>query len=177
MMVVTVSLPQSVIDIARECAAAHGADIAEATRLAEQRIRALPDFEQIVNTLITAAVRDMVYDARHATNARFKREAGYYGRRGRVDTAASEVVNRAAKSVYAYCIAGTMLGELQGKDLPDLAEKEELTAKGYTFNAVLLRELAQKVKGEQKVRDVIPENRLKARFDHLYRQVFGTGAA
>lgn len=165
--------PEQVLDIVREETEANGSDIAQAAKNAVVRVSTLPDYKAIVENLIYQAIRDLVYDTRHALNVRMKRESGYYDSRTmKVNSGSAEGVQEACRSVYSYYVGGTMLGDITGEQLEGLASHEDEIAKGHEFNARLLRWLSdQGVTGVKKVREVVPEKKLQLNFRRIWSQV------
>lgn len=168
--------PKKVIDVANKMAEKYPSDISKATEEAEKKIRKLPEFNELVDILIRNAVQDLVYDARHRSNVQVRRENGKYGTGAKVVSGRSTSVNRAAKSVYNFHIAGTVLGAIRGDQLISIAVSEEETAEGYLFNARLCRRLSGIVPKDKTVKDAVTERRLRSIFNEVKREV-NRGAA
>jgi hypothetical protein len=167
---------ESILEIVKAAAEHHPGDIPSAVDEAEMAIRDLPDFEALISALLRSAIQELVYDARHALNTRIKRDAGYYGGPAKVN-GTSDGVQKVYESVYRYCIGSTTLGELKGEDIPEIVEGEKAKAQGHQFNAELLEWLeAQGVKGEKRVREVVPEKKLRKNFDRIYEAVMSSAA-
>jgi len=166
-------MPQEVLDAAQKAALDHGGDIEAAVNQAEQEIRAMPEFDDLISSLIQDAIRGLVYNARHAANVQMKRDVGYYARVGipKVVPAESEAVGRAFRSVYDYFIGGTQLGLLCGKDLRKIAEMERSVSDGHLFNARLCETLAARVPTSKPVREVISEGELQSIFAQVRKEV------
>lgn len=163
--------PKEVLQIVDEETAANASDIEAATQAAEERMKALPGYKALINSLVRKAIRGLVYAARHKTNVQLKRDVGYYDRVPTV-AAANQAVGQVYSSVYDYRIGGTILGELTGSQLEPLARKEEEQAAGHRFNCELMRWLrSQGVTHDKKVKDVVPEVRLRANFNRILKEV------
>ena len=171
-------IPESVKAVVQQACEQHPEDISAAVDTAEQLVHALPEYKSIVRGLIRNCIQELVYDARHVANVATKRNGGYYGGPGKVMVGKSESVQQVYQSVYAYYIAGTTLGELLGKDIPSVREHERSIANGHLFNVRLLEWLeSQGVRGDKKVREVVPEKKLRIHFDRLYKEVQRDDAA
>lgn len=171
------SMPEHVMRLIQESVTKHGSDIAKAIDVAERRIRSLPDYGEIVDSLIHRCVQELVYTARGSLTNRLKNQLGGYDQEAKVVVGESESVNGVYRSVYTHFIGGTMLGEITGDDIDALMESETAKAKGHQFNAALLKWLqAQGVIGDKRVRDVVPESRLKKQYTRLLRQIQGKEA-
>jgi hypothetical protein len=153
--------PASVLDIATKSARKHADDIDAAVVAAEKAIRKLDEFGELIDALITDAIRQMVYEARHASNTAMKRQAGVYGQPAKVQAGTSEAVQKLYSSVYQMRIAGTMLGLIRGSELPSLAETERSIASGHTLNAVLIESLIGLVGDDKTVQQCVSEKKLK----------------
>lgn len=163
--------PVEVIKIAADAAAEHGDDIDAAVASAEASIRELPTFKQIVATLLHNAFRELIYDARHASNVKTRRDAGRYGGPGIVITGASPGIKDVYRSVYEYNIAGTQLGLLKGESLAGIADNESAIASGHMFNAELCRKLAKIVPDDKTVKEAVSEKKLNEMFVSLKRKM------
>ena len=157
-------MPKEVLDLAAEIAVKYGADIEKATDALDRAIRKLPEFEDLTENLLRMAEQELIYDARHQANIRTRLENGGYGGPAKVVSGDSEAVKRVAQSVYAYAIAGTMLGMVLGDQLPDIAASEAARAEGHAFNARLCERLAGMVPKGKRVREVVSEKRLQSIF-------------
>jgi hypothetical protein len=165
-----VRMPESVIAAAALAAQEHPDDVARATAEAERAVRELPEFPDLMAGLVTGAVRELVYDARHASNVRTRRQAGRYGTPAKVSPGGSPAVERVYESVYDYFIAGTTLGALRGEELQAVAEKEQGLAEGHLFNAGLCARLSKMVPPGQRVRDAVPERQLRGLFKKVQEE-------
>lgn len=166
--------PKSVLNIAKIAADRFPNDIPQAVEEAEQAIRDLPEFDSLVSQLIHSAIQGLVYECRHRSNVELKKQAGLYGGPPKVNPTGSEAVARVYKSCYDYCIASTTLGELRGKDLSKIRDNELEVANGHLFNVALLEWLESRgVKGEKRVRDVVPEKVLRSNFERIRKEVQG----
>lgn len=169
--------PNSVVNAVETATEKHPNDIPAAVEMAVIKIKQLPEYNDLVDRLVTNAVRDMIYDVRHVANVRMKRQTGYYGKPAKVKPGDTPTVNLVYESVYNYHIAGTTLGELKGADLPALRESEHAIAEGHRFNSELLAWLVdQKIPEDKKVCEAVPAKRLKLHFDRIYRKVKETAA-
>lgn len=164
--------PDSVINAATAAAEAYPDDVAAAASAAEYDIRGLAEFPALVASLVSAAVRELVYDARHAANVRTRKQAGRYGTPAKVVPGGSPAVERVYESVYDYYIGGTTLGALKGEDLQGIAEREQGLAEGHLFNASLCGRLATRVPVGRRVRDVVPEQELRKMFKKLEEEKY-----
>lgn len=156
--------PDSVLRIAEEAAAKYQDDIDRAAEKAEKDIRSLPDFDGLVEMLLSYAVRNLVHEARHKSNTQIRRITGRYGGPAKVVVGRSASVARACESYYSYCVAGKALGSLLGADLEAAAQAENAIAEGHLFRVRLCRRLREMVPDEKRVRDVVSEKKLRAIF-------------
>lgn len=162
-------IPSDVLEAVREEAARHGDDVPAAVAAALARVKSLPGYRRMVDSLVQGCITDLVYDARHQANVKTRRQARYYGRPHRVNVAESEEVRRVCRSLYAYNIGGRTLGSLALPDLLQLAHAEDQAAAGHTRNADLCRRLAPLMQPGRSVRECVDEDRLAA----VWREVFG----
>jgi hypothetical protein len=164
------SLPDNVRRLVEGVADRNPADIEAAVEEAVLAVRGLPEYPELVDGLVRHSVQQAVYDARHVSNVRIKRQSGYYGKEAKVVSGASESVREVYKSVYLYSIGATTLGRLRGEELPALAESERSVARGHEFNAELCAKLAGMVPKDRTVEETVPEKKLAALFDRLKRR-------
>jgi hypothetical protein len=165
---------ETVHDIINEVVTQFPNDIPGAIKAAEQRLRALPEFDDLVATLITSAVQDLIYQRRGAVNVRLRCAAGEFDTKPRTRLQDSPDTLIVWDNVYGYYIAGRTLGEVRGEDLEAIEEGERNVSKGHEFNAELCRWLRQQgVAGEQRVKDVVSEKKLRTAFRRIRKAVFG----
>jgi hypothetical protein len=164
-------IPSNVIAIARDAAEKHGDDIRAAVVEAEQRIRKLAEFADFENALITNAIQEMVYDARHRWSGQLKKSSGGYNTTQNVIPGKTESFAAVTRSLYTYCIGGQMLGSVLGASLTKIASSESAVAAGHVFNARLCRRLAGMVPEDKTVKQVVSERKLKAIFAELQEPV------
>ena len=153
--------PKTVHEIVKRIAQEKGDNIDEATKEAEAEIRKLPDFKKIVDKLVTCAVKELIYDARHMINVRIKKELGGYDAAPKVISGKSGSVNRAARSWYNLRIGSSLLGNIMGHELAGLAKAEQARAKGHSFNAKLCSALDKIVPDMRQVREAVTETKLR----------------
>lgn len=149
-----------VYDIIAEAFQQHPNDINACADAAEQAIRAMEGFEDMVALHISRSVKHLVYDYRGRINMNLRRQTGEYGQPAKVDPASPAVRQVYAESWYLYCIGRKTLGELLGSELPDVVTGERTKAEGHLFNVALLEYLAQRVPDDKRVRDVFSERQL-----------------
>ncbi len=155
---------EDVLKAAAKAAADHPDDIPKAVAQAEKAIRRFPDFDEMIDSLVSQAITDLIYDARHTISKRMRNAAGDYAPDAKVVVGKSAAVQAAARSVYDYCIGGTTLGMLTGEQLRAVADSEEAIANGHLVNVRLARKLASIVPLKKTVREVVKEARLQKIF-------------
>ena len=162
--------PKVVLEIVHEEAVKYGDDITQAVTVVMRRVRKLPEFPEIMELNFQRAMKELVHTDRHQSNVYAKREAGCYGKPSKVNVGTSAAVNRVADSIYSYCIAGTTLGLLMGKQLAEIADSENAIADGHLFNVRLCRKLLRVVPEDKSVQEVVGANKLRAIFRAVQRQ-------
>lgn len=181
-------IPSAIIEIAKEESRRHSTTIQEAVCSAKARIEALPNYEELADTLITQAVQDLIYDARHRDNREINKEIRRSGGNGnggdrryngggpRRVAITDPSINRVYQSAFDYRISGQILGNLRGKDLIPIANSEKEISKGHIFNYVLLKAIAEsnKVGDEETVQQKITEEELNKMFIEARTAVFGS---
>ena len=156
---------EAIQNIAKQEAEKHADDIEAAVSGALRRVKRLSDYDDFATTLVAEAVRERVYDARHAMNTQLRRSNGAYAKPATVT--AGKAVQAVATSLYGYMIDGRTLGSLVGEELDAIAGDQEAKANGYRFNAQLLRKLAPMVAEDKSVRQCVTEAKLKRLFREL----------
>lgn len=159
-------LPEDVYRVIAKAIAKHD-ETEPAVEQAIRDVRGLPCFPLLVDTLVNRSVRRLVHDMRHHRTVVVKRESGVYGRGQKIDYQRSTRVNGVFATLYDMAVAGTTLGVLTGKELPEAADRERNIGNGHLANAALLDRLAPLVKEDKRVRDCVSEKRLRS----LWRQV------
>lgn len=159
---------QSIQPIIVEAATKFKDDIDKAVSFAEQQVRALPEFNELVDVLVRQAIRHQISDARHAANVAIHRANGSYG--GPSKVAVGEAVARVAQRCLDYSIGGRSLGSIFGKELIAISTSERAKAAGADFNARLCEELKKIVPAEKAVREVMTEKQMKTLFLRLKNQ-------
>ncbi len=172
-----VNVPKNVQKVVEECAAKYPSDIEKATEEAERRIVKLPEYRQLVKSLVRKAIQEMIYDARHVTNVRIKRETSRYGGTSKITVGDSASVLEIQESVYNYQIAGTVLGSLLGRDLPAITDSERAIGNGHLVNSTLCSYLSTVVPSDKQVREAVTEKRLRNLFRRAEKTVKETKAA
>ena len=155
--------PKSVLDIINECAVKYKEDAAKATKVAIRRIQQLPEYPAFVDGLVTSAVGDIVHQVRYESNRQMRNDLGWYSDKSarKVKTESSTSVIKVAESVYNYRISGTILGLIQGSEIPSLASNEERSGKTHIANAALLRKLQTLVPEDKRVNECVSERKLR----------------
>lgn len=146
---VSIDLADAVMDIVKEEAERFPADAPEAAAQAFARVRQLPDWDAMTDSVWLRILRHFVYQVRQRTNRQIRAKAGYYRAESRVESH-TDLVNTIHKTVYEYNLTGSTLGELLLADLEAEAERQEKLIRAHRFNAQLLRALAQ----DRRVTDV-----------------------
>ncbi len=154
--------PEEVYDTVKEAVEANHLDLPAALAQAEEAIRNLDCYGELIDTLVHNAIQDLVYRERHVHNVRVKTAAKAYGTEAKVKTAASATVQRVHDSLFSYYIAGKTLGQLRGEELDTVAASEEARGNGHHFNARVCRRLRGMVRDEQSVKEAVSEKRLRA---------------
>ncbi len=154
------NFPQSVLKIVAKAAKVHEDDVDKAVDAAVAKIRALAEYEEIVDQLVRRAIRDLIHDARHQTTKTIKRESGYKIKT-KISVGRSQTVARVETEIYGLCIAGRTLGVLLGSELESAASTEEAIGNGHLVNATLLRKLRPLVADGCCVRECVPASRIR----------------
>lgn len=165
--------PQNVLRVVEKAVEKHPTDIEAAVTQAERAVRKLDEFSELVDTLVRHAIQELVYDCRHHMNVATKNQNGEYDNPAKVTSAASSAVQRAADSVYLFKIAGTILGDLTGKELPVVAANETAVASGHAFNAWICNKLSPLVPEDKRVRDAVSEKKLRSIFQQAQEETQG----
>ncbi len=119
-------------------------------------------FPVLVEDFLLSSVLNLVHQERHHKNGDLKEETN-----GREPVKRGEATEEVYRDIYAYHVAGKILGDVQGAELEPLAQAEEAVAAGHQFKADLLRELSTMVGPEQTVREAVSERKLRALFKRL----------
>lgn len=168
-------IPPEVHALAAELARAHPDDVSAAVTEGMRRLRRLPNYDAWVDLLVRHCFRDLVHTVRHRDTVATKNLYGQYGGPAKVRVAESEGLARVNRSLFdTWYIGGTVLGNLEGRDLPFLVNREKEQERGHTVNhRVLLWLQEQKVPADQRVRDAVPEEKLVRAFRRIWREVYG----
>lgn len=153
--------PRELLEAVAEAERNHADNISDAVDEAFRVVSGLPCYEDVTQTLLRDAVRQLVYEARHSATIRIKKDAGCYGGPAVVNSGASVAVNRVQESVYRMRIAGHVLGDLLGADLADVADAEKARADGHMLNYYFVSALRPKVRADQRVREALSEQVLQ----------------
>jgi hypothetical protein len=159
--------PESVLEAVHEAASEHGDDLEQAVECAVGKVRALPDFNGLVDQFVKTAVQELLYRDRHQTNVAIRRQGGQYGVAAKVSPAGSAAVRRVFQSYFDYCVGGKQLGQVLGEELAGLAAGERERAAGHQFNARLLERLQAVVPEGKRVRDVVSNRKLGSLFKEV----------
>ncbi len=158
------NFPKEILNIVEQADRDNPSSIKEAVSQAKRNIREWSEYENFVDTFITHAIQELVYDSRHHANWEMKKKQGDHSPGPRTNYGTSESVREANQSLYLYRIGGSVLGMLTGSELLPVAESEEAVAEGHLFNAKLCRKLRPLVPDNAKVQDKVSERKLKAIF-------------
>lgn len=141
----------------------HPTDITAATTAVLDMLQNDIDYGDYVSTLVFRAVREMCHQARHNIAKEQRKQNGTHVTNQRVSMF-SESVNRAYQEFgYNYPIGGTILGELRGEAIPTLLDGWKQGVQTGQFHIKLGEWLiAQGVRNNVRVRDVVPEKKLQA---------------
>lgn len=160
-------IPKEVLDVTQSAAETHPENVKMAKGLALKNVKRLAGYQGFVDFLVRRAVEDLVDDARHATNCRVRGKAGDYVGKGKTVSGSSGAVQRACASVYEFRIAGTILGQILGKDLEAIAHDENSIASGHLFRARLAEKLIPLVSKSKTVQQCVKEKKLQAIFQDV----------
>lgn len=166
-------LPESIVDAVKKGTNRYPDNVKKATDHANMLCQKLPEFTEWIEDLAWCALQDQVYEVRHTMNRAKREELGCYGGPAKVVSGSGKGVDRAARSVYLYHIAGKTLGNLFGEDLLNLSKTQMETSKGYVFNSRLLAKLHKMVPKTKQVREVVSEKKLKALFQEVGGETWG----
>lgn len=139
-------------------------DLEAAIATAVQRVRALENFNDLLQEMVFDAVRSLVYASRHKVNVAIKRDCGHFTAPSRVTAAGRAAVERVYETVYNYKIGGKEIGMLTRDELLAVGEAEGAKEAGHRFNRLLVTELAKRVKDGKTVRECVKEAALQDLF-------------
>lgn len=143
-------------------------DVPNALKWARPRIVGLPEFEEQVSDIITHCLREWLYDIRHEANSKMRKDAAHS--QMKTNLGESKSVQEVAEQLFAYRIAGTLLGLVMGEDLPGIVESESAKAEGHSFNARLATLLMPMVPKGKAVEQVISGRKLWEIFQKAERK-------
>lgn len=167
------NFPRHVLDLVDEAVMRHPSDIDKAIEEAMAEAQKLDDYEKLLVSHFRHSIQTLVYAARGRFNQSLKQDAGLYHTRTKINPMDSEGVRKVYKSIFDMHIAGTILGDILGEDIPGLKAHEKAKAAGHTKNFDLLEWIeSQKVPAKKRVRDAIPERKLAA----SHKRIFGESA-
>jgi len=160
-------LPESVLECVRKSIEEHPSNNAQAAACAEQRIKKLKIFDDIVDDLFHDYVQKLVYDQRHKLNGELRAEARARGQHPeqKVRVGESPTVRSSYADLYLFRVGGKTLGEIKGEELEALADREHRTAEGYLGRAALLRSLMPLVKPDKTVEECVKGKKLQELFE------------
>ena len=170
--------PANVIEIVTKAITKSPEDPMKAAKLALASIKKLPEFKELVDTMLMQAVQSLVDNRRQyinrcirheSTNPEPEKAAGYDGP-AKVVTGLSASASKAYTSVFLYNIGGKVIGMLFGKDLPDIAENERKAGDGHYFNANLMEALRPLVPKDKTVQQSVSEAKLRKLFQALRKK-------
>lgn len=172
-------------EIVREIVSEHRDDIDRSIALSIKAVRKHPE---LLEEIIDYGIRETVYAVRGMMNAEFRASRETPMPTGKaIAGAAREVpaakvvvgtsadVQAAYQSVYDLFIAGKTLGTLTGEDLPNVVAHERGKANAHTFNVRLLEALVPLVPEKKRVKDCVPEKKLRAIYERVWNDSQGWG--
>jgi len=123
---------------------------------AVEALRELPDFNDFFELLLRDAVGELIDRARHKAMEAIRKSEAYRRNMPKVVVGNSKVLQEI--SYQAFCdvrIDGTILSNIYGSRLTDLARSERNSASGYVERAFILEALAKIVPEDKKVGEVV----------------------
>ncbi len=159
-----IKFPEEFTNIVKEANARHASDMDAAVAEASQHIHSLRNFNSLVSSMVEKGIRRTIAEDRHAVNRGIKYHAGVYTQKPKVVVGKSNAVMRAAYSVLDYRMAGTTLGELNRKQLLEIAGHEKLKAEGHHFNERLCGLVAAEIPDNKKVKNALTATKLRKLF-------------
>lgn len=164
-------IPESVRAMIKRVCEQYPDNSKKAADEAERRLTKMKDYPLYADIMACRAVRDAVYDLLHNDNRKMKKAVrDWPGQDPKVVIGKSKAVQEAAAKVWNYHIAGTLLGKIVCKELPDIGDKELRIAAGYSFKGQLchrLYKLVPKNKRDLTVSQAISEKRVHKIFEEL----------
>lgn len=161
-----IKFPKELINTINECVDRNKNDVQKTIVEAQQCVRALSCFNDVISLLIDDAVKGLVYDRRSEVNHKQKTESRQYYTQQRINPAASKVVNRTCKSAMDYMLGGRTIRTLTRSDLLSIIESEKTVIKGHRFNVRLCEELLNHVQDGMTVQDAFASNEKK--FEEIF---------
>jgi hypothetical protein len=151
--------------------------IARAHEEAKARFWKMKGHEEWVADLVDLALLDLIYERSHHENVARRRAARYYGKGPRVKPG-RKVTEKVYRSVYEHRVAGMILGNISGEELPGLIDLERSQVRGHGALLRLYIWLVEvgRVKPGKLVREVVPERKLRAAYAR-YEQDLGRDGA
>jgi hypothetical protein len=149
--------PDEVLSAVKEAVAKCPENLDKSISEAERAVKSLPGFSSYSDGLVSQAIAGIVYQVRRSRTSSIKRLAA---KPEAVADRLSDGVRRAFRSAYEYFIAGRMLGNILGSELPDIALTERKKANGVLANVELLDRLADIVPENKTVKQVVSQKKL-----------------
>jgi len=166
---VVVKFSEDVLEIVGRAVEKYPNDVDRSVKYAEPLIRDLPEFESIMNQLITQAIRELIHNHRHTQNTAMRKETGDCHSKPKVNNA-SETIRKIERDYYNYYIGGKTLGMIRGSELKDIAASEREIAGGHIFNAELCEALQPLVGDSQMVQSAVSKSKLKEIWNRVQRR-------
>lgn len=140
------ALSEQIKDIAHDAASRFPESPVQASAYAVGEVRKLPNFDNLIDEMVTQAVSTAVYEARHKITKRLKNDIGYYTRASeRKQPASSSALNRVYRNVFnSYLIGGKTLGSITGAEIKPLIARIRSQVRGHEVNLRLLQWLDEK---------------------------------
>ena len=111
--------------------------------------------------MVTAAVKELIYDARHIRNLAISKSITRPKEETRQKVQITSKVIEAANSIYNYSIGGRLLGVMTGDEVLESMDEQRALATGQLTTFYFLQVISVKVTGDRVVRETLTERQLE----------------
>ena len=162
------NLPSNVIEICEKANARNPAEIDKSVKESLAKIQRLPDYDKIVEMLVIAAVRDVIYEVRHKSNLLVRNFSKTCHSVPKVVVGKSKAVQLVSQEMYLnYCIDGTVLRKMTKEQLLQGADVKAAQKAGLDFDERLQRRIANDMPDGAVVGAIFSEKKLKQIFQEV----------
>ena len=149
-----------ILSLAVSAISRHPNDIDAAHHELFEKIKSHPDFQKEIDKIAMSYAKDAIWKQRKRINRGLLASTKRGDSPAKVIVFDSKAVRQVCKTIYDKYVDGRRLGDIYGRELPELIRNQRLQSIGHANNATLFAKLVKHVPENKTVEESISSKRL-----------------